>query len=50
VPGLSRRRCAFVKAALADGATGLLQFQDGTPALTSKQWSELDTALGMPRN
>jgi hypothetical protein len=37
----------FVKAALAAGATGLLQFQDGTPALTSAQWSELDTALGM---
>jgi glycosyl hydrolase family 26 len=40
----------FVKAALAAGATGLLQFQDGTPGLTSKQWSELDAALGMPQN
>jgi len=38
----------FVQAALADGATGLLQFQDGTPALSSKQWSELDSALQMP--
>lgn len=38
---------AFVKAALADGATGLLQFQDGSPALSSKQWSELDAALGI---
>jgi hypothetical protein len=35
----------FVQAALADGATGLLQFQDGTPALSSEQWSELDAAL-----
>jgi hypothetical protein len=35
----------FVKAALAAGATGLLQFQDGTPSLTSNQWSELDAAL-----
>jgi hypothetical protein len=38
---------AFVKAALAAGATGLVQFQDGTPALTSAQWSELDAALGI---
>jgi mannan endo-1,4-beta-mannosidase len=35
----------FVQAALKDGATGLLQFQDGTPALTKAQWSELDAAL-----
>jgi hypothetical protein len=35
----------FVRAALADGATGLLQFQDGTPALSKKQWSELDAVL-----
>jgi 3-deoxy-D-arabino-heptulosonate 7-phosphate (DAHP) synthase len=35
----------FVQAALAAGATGLLQFQDGTPALSSEQWSELDAAL-----
>ncbi len=36
----------FVQSALAAGATGLVQFQDGTPALTSAQWSELDAALG----
>jgi hypothetical protein len=35
----------FVQSALAAGATGLLQFQDGTPALSSEQWSELDAAL-----
>jgi beta-mannanase len=35
----------FVQAALAAGATGLLQFQDGTSALSSEQWSELDAAL-----
>jgi hypothetical protein len=35
----------FVQAALADGASGLLQYQDGTPALTSAQWSQLDAAL-----
>jgi beta-mannanase len=35
----------FVQAALADGASGLLQFQDSTPALSSEQWSELDAAL-----
>jgi hypothetical protein len=35
----------FVRAALAAGATGLLQFQDGTSALSSEQWSELDAAL-----
>jgi Fibronectin type III domain/Glycosyl hydrolase family 26 len=40
----------FVKAALAAGATGLLQFQDGSPPLSSQQWSELDAALpGAPR-
>jgi hypothetical protein len=37
----------FVKAALNDGATGVLVFQDGTPAMSSKQWSELDAALGI---
>jgi hypothetical protein len=37
----------FVKAALAAGATGLLQFQDGTAALTSAQWKELDAALNI---
>lgn len=35
----------FVQAALADGASGLLIFQDGTPAMSSQQWSELDAAL-----
>jgi beta-mannanase len=35
----------FVQAALADGATGLLQFQDGSPALSSQQWSQVDAAL-----
>jgi hypothetical protein len=35
-----------VKAALADGATGLLQFQDGSPALSTQQWSQVDAALG----
>jgi hypothetical protein len=29
----------------SDGGDGILQFQDGTPALTSAQWSELDAAL-----
>lgn len=38
---------AFLKAALQDGATGILQFQDGSAALSSKQWSELDAALGL---
>jgi beta-mannanase len=38
---------AFVKAALAAGATGLVQFQDGSPALSSAQLSELDAALGI---
>ena len=36
---------AFIAALFADGGDGILQFQDGTPALTSAQWSELDTAL-----
>jgi beta-mannanase len=35
----------FVQSALADGATGILQFQDGTAPLSSQQWSELDAAL-----
>jgi Glycosyl hydrolase family 26 len=38
---------AFVKAALSAGATGVLQFQDGSTPLSSKQWSELDAALGL---
>jgi beta-mannanase len=37
---------AFVSAMKADGGTGLLQFQDGTPALTAAQWAQLDRALG----
>jgi hypothetical protein len=28
-----------------NGGDGILQFQDGTTALTSAQWSELDAAL-----
>jgi beta-mannanase len=38
---------AFVSAAKAHGATGVLQFQDGTPALTTAQWAQLDRALGV---
>ena len=37
----------FVQAALADGASGLLEYEDGAPALTSSQWSQLDAALGL---
>jgi len=36
---------AFVAALRSHGATGLLQFQDGLPSLTSAQWTELDKAL-----
>lgn len=35
----------FVQAALADGASGFLIFEDGTPPMSSQQWSELDAAL-----
>jgi beta-mannanase len=35
----------FVRAALADGASGLLIYQDGSPKMSSQQWSELDAAL-----
>ena len=35
----------FVSDLCSDGGDGLLQFQDGTAALTSKQWTELDSAL-----
>ena len=35
----------FMSDLFSDGGDGILQFQDGTPALTSAQWSELDTAL-----
>jgi mannan endo-1,4-beta-mannosidase len=38
----------FVRSALADGVTGLLQWQDGSPPLSKQQWSELDAALHMP--
>jgi hypothetical protein len=37
---------AFISDMKADGGSGVLQFQDGTPALTTAQWSALDTALG----
>ena len=32
------------------GEDGILQFQDGTPALTSAQWTELDAALAKAPN
>jgi hypothetical protein len=35
----------FMTDLFSDGGDGILQFQDGTTALTSAQWSELDTAL-----
>lgn len=35
----------FVSDLCASGGDGLLQFQDGTPALSSTQWTELDNAL-----
>jgi len=36
----------FVQAALADGASGLLIYQEtGSPVMSSQQWSELDAAL-----
>jgi hypothetical protein len=35
----------FITDLFADGGDGILQFQDGTPALTSAQWTELDAAL-----
>lgn len=36
---------AFISDLCSNGGDGVLQFQDGTPALSSAQWSELDTAL-----
>jgi len=36
---------AFVSAMKASGGTGLLQFQDGSPALSAGQWAQLDRAL-----
>jgi hypothetical protein len=35
----------FIDDLFAAGGDGVLQFQDGTTALTSAQWAELDTAL-----
>jgi hypothetical protein len=37
---------AFMAADLAAGGDGVLIFEDGTPTMTSTQWTELDTALG----
>jgi hypothetical protein len=36
---------SFISDLFANGGDGILQFQDGTPALTSAQWTELDRAL-----
>ena len=36
---------SFIADLFQDGGDGVLQYQDGTTALTSAQWSELDTAL-----
>ncbi|HEV2634041.1 MAG TPA: protein kinase [Actinocrinis sp.] len=35
----------FISALCSDGGDGVLQFQDGNPALSATQWSELDDAL-----
>jgi hypothetical protein len=35
----------FISDLCSDGGDGVLQFQDGTPALSSTQWTELDNAL-----
>lgn len=35
----------FISDLCSNGGDGVLQFQDGTPALSSTQWSELNTAL-----
>jgi hypothetical protein len=35
----------FMSDLFSNGGDGILQFQDGTTALTSAQWSELDAAL-----
>ena len=40
----------FIADLFADGGDGILQFQDGTPALTSAQWTELDRALAKAPN
>ena len=39
---------SFISDLFANGGDGILQFQDGTPALTSAQWTELDRALARP--
>jgi leader peptidase (prepilin peptidase) / N-methyltransferase len=36
---------SFISDLFRNGGDGILQFQDGTTALTSAQWSELDAAL-----
>jgi hypothetical protein len=36
---------SFIADLFSAGGDGILQFQDGTPALTSAQWTELDAAL-----
>ena len=36
---------SFIADLFQDGGDGILQFQDGTPALSGAQWSELDAAL-----
>jgi hypothetical protein len=40
----------FIADLFADGGDGILQFQDGTPALTGAQWTELDAALAKAPN
>lgn len=35
----------FIADLFSAGGDGILQFQDGTPALSADQWSELDAAL-----
>ena len=35
----------FISDLCSNGGDGVLQFQDGTPALSSTQWTELDNAL-----
>lgn len=35
----------FISDLCSSGGDGVLQFQDGTPALSSTQWTELDNAL-----
>ena len=35
----------FISTLCSHGGDGVLQFQDGTPALSKKQWTQLDSAL-----